>query len=363
MLSHATFLEKPHERLHEILVGGDGGYIDMTPLHRVTHVLLPLIPPLVVGLAHLGRGGVDPAVGSSLKVGNPHESHIGQLCVAFVVDLYGRDIMLVVGYGESLVVVVGVDVVGDEKRRASFLERVGKVSQHCGDVCATVFGGEIEQLADDEQDVAATLLRRDEFLNLVGEEYHTNLVVVLNCRKCQCGGNLGNHLALVYAHCAEVAAARYIDKQHDGQLTLLLVDFHIGMVVACGDVPVDVADVVAILIFAHLRECHATPLEGRVVFAREYVLGQSTGLYLDFADLFQQFISIHNQSVSVGLKGDMSSGHLNLVEYIGDDFVGGDVVGLGLVGDADAVTEHVVAYGADILGYHVSATAQESVGP
>ena len=53
---------------------------------------------------------------------------------------------------------------------------------------------------------------------------------------------------------------------------------------------------------------------------------------------------------------------LHLIEDFADDFLGGHVVGLGLVGQADAVTEHVVADGADVFRNHVAAALDEGVG-
>ena len=56
------------------------------------------------------------------------------------------------------------------------------------------------------------------------------------------------------------------------------------------------------------------------------------------------------------------SGDLNFVEDIGDDHVGGEVVCFGFVGEADAVTKHVVAYRNDIFGNNVSSLVEEGIG-
>jgi len=54
-------------------------------------------------------------------------------------------------------------------------------------------------------------------------------------------------------------------------------------------------------------------------------------------------------------------GHLNLVEDVGDYHVGSEVVGFGLVGQADAVTQYVVAYRDDVFGDYIAALVQERV--
>ena len=67
------------------------------------------------------------------------------------------------------------------------------------------------------------------------------------------------------------------------------------MVVTGGHVPVDVADVVAVLIFAHLAEHHAATLERRVVLTGEYVLRQTLGLDLDFSYFLKKLVGIHKR--------------------------------------------------------------------
>ena len=83
---------------------------------------------------------------------------------------------------------------------------------------------------------------------------------------------------------AEAVGAAHVDQQHHGQLSLLLKYLDIGMVETGGDIPVDAAYVVAVLVFAHLAKGHATPLEGTVVFAREQLSRQTARLDLYLAD-------------------------------------------------------------------------------
>ncbi len=55
------------------------------------------------------------------------------------------------------------------------------------------------------------------------------------------------------------------------------------MIVASCDVPVNIAYVIAILIFTHLAKGHAASFERRVVFAGKYVARQTSGLDFNFA--------------------------------------------------------------------------------
>jgi hypothetical protein len=51
-----------------------------------------------------------------------------------------------------------------------------------------------------------------------------------------------------------------------------------------------------------------------------------------------------------------------LVQDGADNLFGGDVGGFGFVAESQAVTEHVVGYGAYVLGDYVSAALYEGVG-
>mgnify|MGYP002928535632 CR=1 FL=1 len=55
-------------------------------------------------------------------------------------------------------------------------------------------------------------------------------------------------------------------------------------------------------------------------------------------------------------------GYDYVVQDVGDDLLGGDVLGLGFVGESDAVTQYVVADGPHVLRNHVTPAADEGVG-
>ena len=108
-------------------------------------------------------------------------------------------------------------------------------------------------------------LRWDVLFYLVGEKDDTGLVVVLDGTECQCRSNLRHHIALHLVTGAEVERAADINQQHHRQLALLLKHLYIRAVEAGRDVPVYVAHIVAELVVAHFAECHAAPLESRMV--------------------------------------------------------------------------------------------------
>src|SRR5471030_1133073 len=85
-------------------------------------------------------------------------------------------------------------------------------------------------------------------------------------------GELQQRLALGLRAGPEVQGRRVLEDQEQRDLALLHEFLAIGLAEAGGDVPVDVADVVAELILHHLVELDAAAAEGRAVFAAEDVL-------------------------------------------------------------------------------------------
>src|SRR5262245_22154078 len=72
------------------------------------------------------------------------------------------------------------------------------------------------------------------------------------------------------------------------------------------------------------------------------------------------FLSSSRVSMAGGRVG---LGDLDVLEQLAHHRLGGDLLGLGLVGQDDPVAEHVHAHRLDVLGRDVAAVAQEGVGP
>ena len=108
----------------------------------------------------------------------------------------------------------------------------------------------------------APLLGCNIFLYAVGKEDNTDFIVVLYGRESEGCGNLGCHIALHLVGCSEVQRAADVDEQHHGEFSFFLENLHKGVMETCRNVPFYIADIVAVLVFAHLRESHTTPLEG-----------------------------------------------------------------------------------------------------
>src|SRR5262245_62047720 len=66
------------------------------------------------------------------------------------------------------------------------------------------------------------------------------------------------------------------------------------MSLTCGDVPVDSAHVIAILVGAHLVKFHSLALEYRVVLASHRGIHETAGANLDVFHFFEKFFGKHD---------------------------------------------------------------------
>ena len=115
--------------------------------------------------------------------------------------------MLTVGYSQLIRIIFLVEEVAQDKHRGTFLGCISHELNCSTDIRLLTLWLEVEQLTYDEQDMFASLLWRNELLNLVREEYDTNLIVVLDSRESKRCRNLCNHLTLSLHHSTEVKTA------------------------------------------------------------------------------------------------------------------------------------------------------------
>ena len=194
--------------------------------------------------------------------------------------------MFTVGNGQSVFETTLIDKVGYQEGRTTFLYGVSQKFQYLTDISLRILRLKVDQFANDIKNMFLSLLGRNKFLDLVGEEHHADLIVILYGRKRQRSGNLRNDLFLHYVHGTKVTTPRYVDQQHHGQFALFFEHLYIRAHVAGGHIPVDIADIVAVLILAHFAECHTTAFESRMVLSRKNIARQAAGLYFNSPNLF-----------------------------------------------------------------------------
>ena len=101
-------------------------------------------------------------------------------------------------------------------------------------------------------------------------------------------GNLGRKLALGATQGAKGGGGGDVHSEHHGQLALLAVALHERAPHPVGDIPIDVADLIARDVLTQLFEVHAAPFEVAEISPHHGVVDQPIGAHLDAANGFEQ---------------------------------------------------------------------------
>lgn len=97
-LKSRPLLEEQQKRLGEVLIGSDGSPIYLALGEGVTQEILTNVPVLSMRHPQLLATGVDIHLMPGLRITHLQQSHIWQGLGAWVIYLYGNDIVLLVGY-------------------------------------------------------------------------------------------------------------------------------------------------------------------------------------------------------------------------------------------------------------------------
>ncbi len=218
-----------------------------------------------------------------------HEAHVGDAFFPRVAHADDGNVVAVHGHFQGILVAratvgPGIQHVAEHKGGALFLDGIGQVAQGFANVRAVVLGLVFQHFPDNMQEMRAALCRRDELFYAVAEQDAAHFVVVEDGAEGERGGNFRNLLAFGLALRAKKAAAGNIHQQYHGELAFLLKDLHVRGAHAGRDVPVHVADIVPVLIFAYLAEGHAASLERRMVLTGKNLVAQRFGPNLNLAD-------------------------------------------------------------------------------
>jgi len=243
--------------------------------------------------------------------------------------------------------------VAEQKDHAAFFEQVDALAQREADVGALRLRLERQHFADQPQRVAAPRFRRHVKFNLIAEHQEPDLVAVVRGAEGENRGELGRRAPLVPFRRTEYAGGGDVDQQQDGEFALLDVLFDVGRPHAGGDVPVDIADVVLDGILPDLLEFDAAPFEGAAVRTAGDLVDHAVRPDFEEPDLFGDFRRQHMSASFPGLRRPQFG------EKARDHRVRIDIFGFGLVGEHDAVAEHVGRELLDVLRQHVGAFGQQ----
>ena len=154
-----------------------------------------------------------------------------------------------------------IDKIRKYKAGTTLFQRIGQILQRSSYIRLLILRIKINQLSDNVQNMSPPFFRRYKFLNPVGKEYHPNLIIVLYGRKSNNSSNFRNLIFLQLGNRAEIAGSAHIDHQHNGQFPFLLIYFNIRMIMACRHIPIDIPDIVTVLILPYFAESHTPALK------------------------------------------------------------------------------------------------------
>ena len=235
------------------------------------HAFLLFLPPVLIDLTYFARRCIYPFLGTCLRIHNLHQPYIRHLGFQIIVHLQCHNIVLPIGDGQGVVVIPDIDKVGDHKGGTPFFDDIGQIFERHAHIGFRTLGLEVDEFADNVQNMFFPFFGRNKLFYFIGEEYHPDFIIILNRRKSQRGSNLGHHIALDGLACTEILTGGNVYQQHHGEFALFFKNLHKRFVVAGGHIPVDIAYIVAILVFAHFGESHPPTFEGRVILPREDV--------------------------------------------------------------------------------------------
>ncbi len=186
--------------------------------------------------------------------------------------------------------------VGHQKDDAPLGNHPAEIVESGRDIGLSLTWLEVKQLANQAQDMSHPFPWGNKQLNAVCKQNQADLVIVLDGGKCQKRAQLGRHLVLHFFVAAKRTGRRQVHHKNDGQLTLFLKTLHVGMPHACGHVPVYRAHLVTRLVFAHLVELHALPLENALILAGQNIIHGFAGVNLEVSNFLSEFFGDHGTS-------------------------------------------------------------------
>ncbi len=161
------------------------------------------------------------------------------------------------------------DEIGDDEyERAPANDVVGRAQQHVQVGRRRLRQlGTVEHPVQDVQHVPASAARGNHGVHFAAVEQRTHAIAVTREQPREHGDELRRHRALFYLLGPEVDRGAQVQQEPRGNFALLVELAHVGRLQPRGDVPVDMPDVVVILVLAQIGEVEPVAAEQRPVIA------------------------------------------------------------------------------------------------
>ena len=248
-------------------------------------------------------------------------------------------------------------IAGNAARRSSF--------RSVGADCA--LPRPLQHPVQDVQHVAAAAARRDHGVDVVAVEQRADAVAVAREQAREHATKSVDDAALAHVARAEVDRRAEVEQEPRRDLAVLVVLAHVRRLQPRRDVPVDVADVVVVLVFAQVGEVEAEAAEQRAVVAVQQAVEPAEHRPLEPP---QDALRIARSTGDVPPGGSgCDASDMRLERLLGraesccmillDELVGVEAFGQRLVRQHQPMAQHVGRQVGHVLGQHVVAAAQE----
>ncbi len=220
--------------------------------------------------------GVHVELFARLRVLHDQRTDVRQLDLASIEEPNGQHLVTLREQVEGSLPARCADEVGDHEDERPTLDRSVTGLEERGQI------GErrclqtrmVEQVVDETQDLDPPAPRRDRALHATAVEDRPDAIPVPGQQPCERGHEVDQHAPFeaLRLRCAEVDGGAQVKQEPGCDLAILDVLADVGRVHPGGHAPVDVPDVVAVLVLAQVREVHAVAEEQAPVVALEQAI-------------------------------------------------------------------------------------------
>jgi hypothetical protein len=262
------------DRVGEVVVGGELERVDAGVAEGLAQLELAAARELGEALAEAPVVRVDEELLAGLGVLHHEQADVRELHLERIVQAHRDHLMAAREQRERLGPAGRADEIGHhEDERAALHHRESRVQQLLEARPARALEARARRHPVHQMEhVAPAAARRNDRVDLVAIEQRPDPVAVPGEQAREHRDEVDRHRALAHLARAEVDRRREVEQEPGVDVAVLVVLAHVGRLQARGDVPVDVAHVIVILVLAQVGEVQTkTPEQRSIVSVQEPV--------------------------------------------------------------------------------------------
>ena len=255
----------------QVIVGGELEGVDARPGQALAQRGLAPLGGGLEALAKAGVVGVDEQLLAGLGIAHGDQADVRQVHLQRVEQAHRGHLVAQRQLAERLLPAGRADEIGDHEDARAALDLALAGDEQVAQVgrAGRRFGRPRRHPLQQLQHVDAAAARRQDGVDLGAVEQGADPVAVAGEQPRQHGDEVAGDAPLGEAVGAEVDARREVDQEPGRELAVFGELAHVGLLQPGGDVPVDVADVVVMLVLAQVGQVEAGAAHQGAVVALE----------------------------------------------------------------------------------------------